>query len=150
MKKSAVISIIMAGLAAGGAFAQMAGVGMGGNGGHMGDQQHQTGNMMSSEQSHQMMDSQMMNHEMMRDISGMMGQMSEIIHKMTATMDHGSGSNHDAMKEIGNMMRDLAAQMSEMSTHIERGKMDQATVKAMRGKMELLIKKLDAMQKDGK
>jgi len=144
MKKTLIVIALAFGLASGTAFAQM-----GGSGG-TGGQQQQPGGMMGSQQSHQMMGGQMMSQDMMRDMASMMEQMNKMMGKLSHPMNHVAVTDHAKMNEMGKVMHEMAAQMNEMATHIEQGKMDQATVNKMHANMQVMNKKLDAMQKDVK
>jgi hypothetical protein len=54
------------------------------------------------------------------------------------------------MKQMNEMMQKMAGQMEERATHIDRGKLDQGTVKKIHEKMQSINKKLDALQKEDK
>ncbi len=100
--------------------------------------------------SQQMTGGQMMSPEMMRDMSGMMKQMNDLMQKMSHTMEHRTVTDHAMMQDMGKMMHEMAGQMNEMGTHMEKGKMDEATVKKMHEKMQAMNRKLDEIQKEGK
>lgn len=86
----------------------------------------------------------------MRDMAGMMEQMNKMMEKLSHPMTHVAVTDHAKMNEMGKIMHEMAAQMNEMATHMEQGKLDKGTVKKMHENMEIMNKKLDALQKDGK
>lgn len=63
--------------------------------------------MMGSQQSGQMMGSQMMSQEMMRGKSGMMSQMNE----MSGTMQQGADMDHTKMMNLSKMMDAMSVNM---------------------------------------
>src|SRR5512135_2548555 len=88
MKKILVVTGMIIGLTAVTALAQMSGGGTGGQ------QPPQSGDMMVS---------QMMSQEMMRDMSGMMRQMNEMMQKLSHTMEHKTVTDHAMMQDMGKM-----------------------------------------------
>ena len=74
----------------------------------------------------------MMSQEMMKDMTGMMKQMNEMMQKLSHPLGHMTVTDHAKMQDMAKVMRDMAAQMNEMAAHMEKGEMDKATVKKCR------------------
>jgi hypothetical protein len=133
MNKILSAAVVIIGFTASAALAQM--------GGHEG---------MGSQQSHQMMGGQMMSQEMMKDMTGMMRQMNEMMQKLSHPMGHMTVTDHAKMQDMAKVMRDMAAQMNEMAAHMEKGEMDKATVKKMQERMKAMNQSIENLQKEGK
>jgi len=96
------------------------------------------------------MSGQMMSPEMMKDMSGNMNHMIEMMQMMSHTMGHRTVTEHVKMSEMAGMMEELSGMMHTMSQHMAKGGMSPADTKKMQGQLELMKKKVDAMGKEGK
>lgn len=121
--------------------AQMGG---GTGGGAMGDRQHEgTG-------SREMDNRQMMDRDMMRNMTGMMGQMNDMMQKMTNTMKDKTTMEHMKMGDMAKIMNEMSGQMREMADRMEKGNMDQATMNKMQERMKAMNQSIENLQKENK
>ena len=140
MKRQLATTAAILGFAAVSAHAQMPGGTMGGHGG-MGA----PGQGMSVQQSQQMMGGQMMNQEMMRDLSGMMRQMNDMVQSMSRAIDQHPMMEQDRMRDMAKLMEDMSATMREMSQQMAQGRMNPAMTRRMEeraGQMNRMLEEL--------
>jgi hypothetical protein len=138
-KIPAVVSAWVIGLAAATAFAQMGG-----------QQQQQPGGMTGSQKSAQVMGGQMMSQEMMHEMSGMMGQLQNLMQRMSMTMDQKQDMDHSKRQGIMRTMDGMIITMKEMFQQIGKGKIDPEMMSKMQERMKYMNKMMDGMQKEKK
>ena len=126
MKNILAVTTVVISLAAGVAFAQMGG-----------------------QQSQQMMGGQM-SQEMMRDMTGMMNHMVEMMQMMSHTMGHKTVTEHMKMTEMAGMMEEMSVMMHTMAQNMTKGQMTPADTKKLRAQLDAMKKKMEAMGKEGK
>ena len=104
---------------------------------------------MGKQQASHMMGSQMMNQEMMRNMTGLMKQMNEMMHKMTSTMDQKMTMDKGRMREMSRVMENMSVTMHEMSNQMGKGKMDPAITKKMKENIQEMNQMMDTIQRVG-
>lgn len=106
----------------------------------MKDRQHSTssGQMRSSQTT------QMMSHEMMRNMSRVMQQMQIMTHDMNRIMEKSATMDPTRMREMSHIMEQLSQAMHKMSKHMAKGDMN----KNMLQEMERHMKKISSMIKN--
>lgn len=140
MKKiPAVVSAWVIGLAAATAFAQ---TGM--------QQQQQPGGMAGSQTSSQVMGGQVMSQEMMHEMSGMMGQLQNLMQRMSITMDQKQDMENSKKQGIMRTMDGMIITMKEMFQQIGKGKIDPEVKSKMQERMKYMNKVMDGLQKGNK
>jgi RNA polymerase-binding transcription factor DksA len=87
---------------------------------------------------------------MMGNMANMLEQMNEMMQKLSHPMRHLTVTEHAKMNDMGKIMREMAAQMNEMASHMEKDKLDKATVNKMQEKMKAINQSIEALQKEGK
>jgi len=142
MKRQLARTAAMLGFAAVSAHAQTPGGMMGGHGG-MGA----PGQGMSGQQSQQMMGGQMMNQEMMRDMSRMMRQMNDMMQSMSRAIDQHPMMDQDRMRDMAKLMEDMSATMREMSQQMAQGKMEPAMTRRMEERAGQMNRMLEELKK---
>ncbi len=142
MKKILAVTGMVIGLTVATALAQMGGGTMGG--GKEGGMQREG---MGSEGK---MSGQMMSPEMMKDMSGTMNHMIEMMQMMSHTMGHKTVTEHMKMSDMAGVMEEMSGMMHTMSQHMAKGQMSPADTKKMQGQLEIMKKKMEAMGKEEK
>jgi len=100
--------------------------------------------------SQHMMGGQMMGPEMMKDMSGVMNHMVEMMQSMSHTMGHKTVTEHMKMSEMSKVMEDMSVMMHTMSQNMAKGQMSPADTKNMREQLNMMKKKMEAMGQEGK
>jgi hypothetical protein len=140
MKRQLATTAAILGFAAVSAHAQMSGGMTGGHGG-------MPGQGMSGQHSQQMMGGQMMNQEMMRDMSGMMRQMTDMMQGMSRAIDQHPMMDQDRMRDMAKLMEDMSATMREMSQQMAQGKMEPAMTRRMEERAGQMNRMLEELKK---
>jgi len=133
MKKAYVAAAAATMFIAATAFAQMGGMQHEGMG-QQGDMQH----------------GQMMSPEMMKDMSGAMNHMIEMMRTMSHTMGHKNISEHMKMSEMAVVMEDMSIMMHDMSQRMATGSMSPADTKQMRDRINEMQRRMKALEKPEK
>ena len=136
MKAARWLAIALAGTAMS-ASAQM-------QGGHTGmtGQQHPE---MSAQQSQQMMGSQMMTQQMMRDMAGMTRQMIDQMQRMRQVMDAGGPQDAQAQQRMSRVMDEMSATMHEMASGMAHGQVSPEAMRSMQQHMRDMEQMLTQM-----
>lgn len=134
MKSIQLVAFTVFGLLTGTALAQM----QGGHGGMQNDR-HEG---MSTQQSQQMMGSQMMSQDMMRDMSGLMQQMRDQTQRMQQLMDHRVGIDVDGQHRMARMMEEMSGTMHEMARAMQQGTMDPDSMRQLQERMQRMDREL--------
>lgn len=102
-------------------------------------QKSASGNQMRSSQS-----TQMMSHEMMRDMTRVMDQMQTMTRDMNRIMEKTATMDQTRTREMSRIMEQLSLGMHKMSQYMAKGEMN----KKMLQEMEQHIKKIRVMIKN--
>ncbi len=140
MKKiPAVVSAWVIVLAAATAFAQ---TGM--------QQQLKPAGTTGPQKSSQAMGGQTMSQEMLHEMSGMMGQLQNLMQRMSMTMDQKQDMEHSKRQDIMRTMDGMIITMKEMLQQIGKGKIDPEIRSKMQERVTYMNKVMDGLQKGKK
>ncbi len=143
MTRTRILAPAVLGLSSVAALAQM-------QGDHGGGMQNQPHGGMDTQQSQQMMGSQIMSQDMMRDMAGLMRQLNGQMQRMQQLMDHRTGAFDAAgQHRMAEMMDEMSATMHEMAADMGAGRMDPANMQRIQ-RMDRMLDDTSAQHVPGK
>jgi hypothetical protein len=95
-------------------------------------------------------DGQMMSQEMMHEMSGMMGQLQNLMQRMSMTMDQKQDMEHSKRQDIMRTMDGMIITMKEMFQQIGKGKIDPDMRIKTQARITYMNKVMDGLQKGNK